>query len=267
MERCGKTFRHRWFSFAFAGFPVTMGPRVNDEDAMPSGHPLLAGLRAARRNLVPALILQAVLLLLLAAYFWHPPTGVALGVVADWRREAGYGFVLVASIVGSALLPELFRIACFQRGRPERRNLSHLAFSIPFWAFIGVAVDTLYRAQAMLFGAEADFATVVCKVAVDQFLVSPLGFMPFTALMFEWRHHGYDWRAVTRNLTPAFYRDRVLPIQVAAWTVWIPGTAIIYTLPLLLQVPVYVLANCYWVLVLTYVHHERASAVSLGAGD
>ncbi len=223
------------------------------------GHPLLAGLRAARQNLLPALLLQALMAGLLLAWRFHEPTRQALDHLAGWRGQAGYAFAFFASIAGSALLPEILRVLIFQHGRPTRANASHLAFTVPLWGGLGLLVDAFYRLQGQLFGTDATLAVVVGKVAFDQFVASPLFFTPLIALLLEWRHRGYDPAAFLDNLTPVFYRDRVLPIQVAGWAVWIPCTTVIYSLPPSLQIPFYVLASSFWVLLLTCIHQERAA--------
>ena len=48
----------------------------------------------------------------------------------------------------------------------------------------------------------------------------------------------------------AHYRDKILPTLLATWAVWIPLMAIIYSLPLALQFPLFGLALSFWVLLL-----------------
>jgi hypothetical protein len=43
-----------------------------------------------------------------------------------------------------------------------------------------------------------------------------------------------------------------VPTLLATWAVWIPLMAIIYSLPLALQFPLFSLALTFWVLLLTY---------------
>ena len=72
-------------------------------------------------------------------------------------------FVLIASVIAGALLPELFLILFFQRGRPRIENLRNLAFTIPVWGFDGSLVDLLYRAEAHWLGDVATLPVVFGK--------------------------------------------------------------------------------------------------------
>src|SRR5437763_13180477 len=83
--------------------------------------PLTLGWEAARANAVPALIIQAFMLALLIAYYTNHRVSSALVGLAEFQRAHGLLFVIVTSITAGALIPELFLILFFQRGRPTRR--------------------------------------------------------------------------------------------------------------------------------------------------
>src|SRR6266571_1478045 len=110
--------------------------------------PLTLGWEAARANAVPALIIQAFMLALLIAYYTNHRVSSAFAGLAEFKRAHGLLFVIVASIIAGALIPELFLILFFQRGRPTRRNLRNLLFTVPVWGFDGTLVDLLYRSDA-----------------------------------------------------------------------------------------------------------------------
>src|SRR5260370_33640685 len=63
--------------------------------------------------------------------------------------------------------------------------------------------------------------------------------------LFTWRH----------------YRDKIIPTLLATWAVWIPLMAIIYSLPLALQFPLFGLALSFWVLLLTYMTNRFAGKI------
>ncbi|OYV03902.1 MAG: hypothetical protein CFE26_19720, partial [Verrucomicrobiales bacterium VVV1] len=136
--------------------------------------PWTAGIQAARANVVPGLIVQALMLTVLLAYYFYPPTRTWLDQLATVKSRWGYGYTALSSMVAGALIPELLRILVFQRATVKRENLSNLLFALPFWCFMGVVVDFFYRRQAGWFGEEATLAVVAKKVLVDQFLYSPL---------------------------------------------------------------------------------------------
>lgn len=235
-----------------------MSPAVEVETTIPRREaPWHAGLRAARANVVPGLLVQGAMLGVALAYRFYPPTTDLLNQLAAWKERWGYGYSALTAIVAGAFLPEILRIAVFQRGRADRRNLRHLGFTIPFWAFMGVVVDGFYRLQAAWFGAEAEVSVVLKKVLVDQFVYNPLFAAPFTAMMYDWKNRGFP-AGVREFFSAAYYRDVVVPTLFATWGVWIPLVSIIYSLPSLLQIPLFGLSLSLWVMLYTWMNEIRA---------
>src|SRR5215210_181873 len=153
--------------------------------------PLAVGLRAARANLVPALVIQAAVVAVVLAYYFWEPARAWLARLAEFKRGGGYLFSLVSGVVAGGLLPELLTVAVFQRWRVRRENLGSLAFGACFWGLMGMVVDALYRAQALAFGDGVDLASVLKEAAFDQFAFTPFVAMPLTVVVFGWRHAGY----------------------------------------------------------------------------
>jgi hypothetical protein len=60
--------------------------------------PLTIGWEAARANAVPALIIQAIMLALLIAFYTSHAVSSALIQLAEFKRAQGMVFVIVASI-------------------------------------------------------------------------------------------------------------------------------------------------------------------------
>ncbi|HYG82419.1 MAG TPA: hypothetical protein VD861_18630, partial [Pyrinomonadaceae bacterium] len=130
--------------------------------------PLAVGLRAARANLIPALVIQTVVVAIVLAYYLHPPAREWLAQLAELKRRGGYLFSFAAGALAGGLLPELLKVAVFQKGRVRRENLNDLVFGVCFWGLMGAMVDAVYRAQALMFGTRVDFVTVFKKTLVDQ---------------------------------------------------------------------------------------------------
>lgn len=223
----------------------------------PRERPWTAGLRAARANLVPALVIQAIMLALLIAYYQYPPTTQALDRLASLKSQYGYLYSAIASIIAGALIPELMRIFAFQKGRLALTNFTNLLFTIPYWAWAGLVVDFFYRQQALWFGSDPTFTTVLTKVFVDQFIFNPLYAAPLVAWAYDWKNSGYSFTNLSRLFTARYYRDVIFPTLVATWGVWIPIVAILYSLPSLLQIPLFALALSMWVLIYTWMSENR----------
>ncbi len=217
----------------------------------------MAGLRSARANVVPGLLVQLTMVSILIGYHYYPPTRDALDHLAAWKARWGFGYSAVAAIVAGAFIPEILRVAVFQKGRVRRANFGNLAFAIVFWGIMGMVVDAFYRGQAMWFGADANVSTVLKKVLVDQFLYNPLFAAPVTAWLYDWKNSGYSGRAFARFLTWEYYRDVVVPALFATWGVWIPVVTVLYSLPSLLQIPLFALALSLWVILYTWISEQR----------
>src|SRR6266478_9747837 len=227
--------------------------------------PFTLGWEAARANAVPALIIQAFMLALLIAYYTNHRVSSTLVGLAEFKRAHGLLFVIVASAAAGALIPELFLILFFQRGRPSRRNLRNLLFTVPVWGFDGTLVDLLYRSEAAWFGDVATLPVVAAKICVDQFVYNPLFAAPFGVLTYEWKNSGISLRPIRDLFTWRHYRDKIFPTLLATWAVWIPLMAIIYSLPFALQFPLFGLALSFWVLLLTYMTNRFAGKVEADA--
>jgi hypothetical protein len=230
-----------------------------------SRSPLMIGWEAARANARPALIIQALMLGLAIAYYTNPKVAETLRNLAEFKQEHGLPFVIIASILAGAIIPEIFLILFFQRGRPHLGNLRNLAFTIPVWGFDGSLVDLLYRIEAHWLGDVATAPVVAGKILIDQFGYNVFFAAPFGVLTYEWKNSGISLQPVRDLFTWRHYRDKIIPTLVATWAVWIPLMAIIYSLPLALQFPLFGLALSFWVLLLTYMTNRFAGKVEADA--
>lgn len=217
------------------------------------------GFRAARANLLPGLLLQALMLCFLAAYLLHDGTQAFLTRVGELRQELSYGFSLATYIVSGALFPELLRIVFFQKGRPSFGNVWNLLTAAPLWAGLGMLVDFFYRCQNDWFGTGNSWHIIAAKVLVDQFIYSPFLANPITAAYLAFRASGLNAQTAREVFSWNFVLEKMLPTQIAGWGVWIPGVCLVYFMPPLLQLPTAVLIQCFWVLLLTTLH-ERGSS-------
>src|SRR2546430_14776237 len=126
--------------------------------------PWLIGWEAAKANAVPAFILPAMMLGLLLAYYFHPPSAALLNALALYKEQHGLAFVLIGSVIVGAVLPELFVIVFFQRGHVRMQNGRNFIFNAPFWAFDGFLVNLMYRALAEWLGDRTSVSIVAAKI-------------------------------------------------------------------------------------------------------
>lgn len=223
--------------------------------------PLLIGLKAARANLIPGVIIQGVMLAIVLAYYWHEPTRVLLNTLAAWKDRLGYGFSVPLAIVAGAVLPELFKRFALQQGKMSGRSRGDFLFTVVFWGFMGASVDTFYRFQTIWFGGATTFFVLAKKVFVDQFIYNPFWAAPLQVWAYEWKNRSYALAEISDFFTVEFYRTQIVPVLIATWGVWLVMITIIYSLPPLLQIPLFGLALTFWVLIMTYISSRKSVRV------
>jgi len=221
--------------------------------------PWRAGVRAARANVLPGLVVQGVMLGLLLGYYFSPAARGMLEQLAELKTEWGFYYAGSASLLAGAVLPELLRIGVFQGMRASRKNVRSLLFTLPFWCVMGVMVDLLYRGQAVWFSSGISFPVVSVKVVVDQFVYSPFVSAPLTVWFYEWKNRGRP-PPLGRFFSLRYYREEILPVVMAIWGVWLPIVTILYCLPEALQIPLFALALTLWVMLYTWMSEERIGA-------
>lgn len=216
--------------------------------------PWRLGLAAARANLVPGLLVQALLLAVVVSYYTVESARGAWGQVAGWKAQSGYFFAFCSGVLAGGVLPEVLKVVAFQKGRFLRANLANLCIYPFFWGMQAIMVDALYRAQAWWFGDRADVATVLKKVLVDQLLYSPAVALPTALFFVAWWENGRSWSAARAVFTRRGLQEKAFPSLMANWAVWCPTVALVYSLPAGLQVPVYALALAFWVVLFTWIN-------------
>ena len=221
--------------------------------------PWRAGIRGARANLVPGLVLQVAALALVIAYYHHPHTREIVDRIAGLHLRMGVGFGVISTGLFGGVIPFLY----LRSRRATRTQFSWAggAALIGFWSYKGIEVDLWYRLQALVVGASNAPLTVFIKMILDQFVYCPVLAIPVTVLVYEWIHSGFSLRAVIGDIRIGhWYRRRVLHVLISNLGVWVPAVCIIYALPTPLQLPLQNLVLCFFTLLLAHVMPRREPA-------
>ncbi|MEN9404420.1 MAG: hypothetical protein RL091_3123 [Verrucomicrobiota bacterium] len=214
--------------------------------------PWKAGLHSIRSLLFPGLVLQAVALALVLAYYFVPATADFFGRLAAWQSAGGLVFTAATTALCGGLLPFLFlRLHSDTR---HSHPWPHLIFFMLFWAWKGSEVDLWYRGLSWLYGDGHDTFTIARKVLSDQFGFNPFYAAPVGNLCFAWKDAGFRWRPVAADLRAGrWYARRVLPVLMAVWFLWIPVVCCVYALPLPLQMPLFNVVLCFWSMLFAHI--------------
>jgi hypothetical protein len=211
----------------------------------------------ARQNLVPGLVIQALALAMVLAYFCWPAARGAFDLVEGLKERGGFLYSSLSTALFGGAIPVALMVLL---GTVRRdRLLSLAAFYILYWAWKGIEVDLLYRLQGYWFGNAHDFATIAKKVVMDQFIYNPLWATPTCVLCFLWKDRDFSWSGFRAGLNRELVTVSIPAVQVASWVVWVPMVAIIYCLPPSLQLPLFNLVLCFFVLMLTVVAQKASS--------
>ena len=218
--------------------------------------PWRAGVRAARANLVPGLILWSVGLTLVVAYYYNASFHAALDRFTGLRDRIGFFFPLIGTVLCGAVLPILFL-----RRDPALREdyrLKNCAVLMLFWAYKGVEIEIWYRVLAHFVGNNHDVRTVATKVFLDQAIYSPFFAVPLTVLVLTYSHLGLRLAPIKADFRAGgWYRRHVLPTVIANVVIWVPVVCLVYALPLPLQIVLFDLALCFFILIAAHITRRK----------
>ena len=204
-------------------------------------------LAAFKQNLVPGLILQTLAISIALAYFFWPASHGVFNFFANLKAEYGSLYALIATALFGGLIPFLYLKLT---GQITRQAWMHATFYMVFWGYKGMEVDLFYQYQALWFGEGNDAQTIMTKTAVDQFIYSALWSAPTITLLFLWKDLGFRWGALKACINRHLFLVQIPTVVVSNWMVWIPAVSVIYLMPSPLQIPLFNLVLCFFVLLL-----------------
>ncbi|MEI6322873.1 MAG: hypothetical protein WCP60_07215 [bacterium] len=214
----------------------------------------LEALKALRANLLPGILLQLLMASMGAAYLWNPAARHFFEELACLRSNWGLLFSFLGTSFASAIMPEALSFLLLRRKQTGTSGMglgTRLLFGIPFWGAIGMQVDLFYRLQYLIFGPSDSIFIIMKKVLVDAFIYCPVLAVPQAVCILLWKDHGFTLHGFANHTPARFYALKIFPVLMANWMVWIPLICIIYALPSALGVPFFIVAQSFWVLVLT----------------
>lgn len=214
---------------------------------MPTSKRLTENIKSAiTANLLPGLCLQLFALSIGLSYFYWPASQQVFLIVAELKADFGAWYAVISTAIFGGLLPFLYM---FMSGKIKFLPFQQLLFYLLIWAMLGWLINAFYIFQSMLFGDGADWLTVVKKTAFDQFVFSTFLTGPFIALAFLWKDQQFNWQQTKKHF------DELIKVQipttvVTTWIIWIPAVSLIYMMPTNLQIPLFNLVLCFFVLIL-----------------
>ena len=114
-------------------------------------------------------------------------------------------------------------------------------------------VDYFYRFQDSFWVPSTTFGIVISKMLLDQFVFTAFLSIHHVGIGFRLRDLNYDFSALGRALRDDWIIKVTMPMLVNCWLTWIPGTLVVYSLPLPLQIPLMVLIQFFFALEMAFV--------------
>lgn len=211
---------------------------------------------AFRQNRVPCLLLNALVIALVASYYTSPRMAAVWNEVGVFKERWSYAFSLASTIFAASVMP--FAVQSLMGTLPREGRARRLLGSTVFWGYRGMEIDLFYRLQGWLFGHGHDAKTLAIKVAVDQFIASPLWFVPTYVVALRWIDIG-SWKQTRATLDREFWTRTCPTVLITNWLIWIPALVLIYSLPPALQFPLFSIVMCFFILVVTVMTKQKAS--------
>lgn len=223
---------------------------------------LRPGLQAIRSHWIPFCLVQACSLTLVLLYYHHEPFMKACSVIGEWKSKGGLLAAALATVIGGALAPEIAKLASGQLKLSDfnRSYAGNILSACAFYVINGILVDLFYQLQTVLFGDDPGVITVLCKIAMDQFVFSAFLMLPIAVIFFLWVEERLSFPRCARRLDMELMRRRGLSLLLPNWVYWIPMTACIYALPSDLQFPLFTTALAAWSLIFISVARRPDSA-------
>lgn len=210
---------------------------------------------ALKQNLLPGLVLQTFALVIVLVYFFVPASQPIYAWFSVLKHEYGSLYAFVATAFFGGLIPFIYLWAT-KRIDPSQSALALFVFYLLFWGLKGIEVDFFYQLQGYWFGYENSLKTIAIKVAVDQFIYSALWAAPTITIPYLWVENRFDFRSCAAALNKSFFLEKIPTVIFSNWLVWIPAVSIVYSMPQDLQIPLFNLVLCFWVLILAVLNKK-----------
>ncbi len=214
---------------------------------------------AVKQNLIPGIVIQVFALSLVLGYYYIPEVSSFCTGIGEFKTGCGLWFSAISTAFFGGIIPFLFLL--FTRQVKPGLGIAVGCFYFFFWMWKGIEVDIFYRVQALMFGEGTDALTIIKKVAFDQFVFNVIYAVICIAVFNIWKEHDFCVRTTRSKLNREFFTQVFPTMLLSTWMVWVPATAIVYSMPSPLQIPLFNLALCFYVLLIAFITTAKKDEV------
>jgi hypothetical protein len=203
---------------------------------------------ALKQNLIPGIALQVLALTIALCYFYLPSSQGLFTALGDLKSALGWKYAMVSTSLFGGIIPFIYLKLS---GQITLGSFKVFLFYSLFWAYKGIEIDLLYALQASWFGEGNDVVTLVKKVSIDQFVYGTFWAAPSMAIGFLWMESNFKFKLWWQRIDRKLWLLQIPTTLVTNWLIWLPAVTIIYAMPSQLQIPLFNLVLCFFVLLLS----------------
>jgi hypothetical protein len=214
---------------------------------------LRPGFLAVRKYYRVFLVFQFVGIALYFAYFQLPPIRSAVDAFSTWKDAGGFWLSALLTAMAGTILPESVRTIVGPDRSWSMGRVKKMGWNFVFFGTVGLEVDLFYHILAWFFGSGPSWSIILPKLAVDFLVYVPVVAIPISVSYFLWLELGWSPRQILRAWSWSLYRDRGLPLLIPDYFYWGPLLLFLYSLPLNLQFPFFLLIFSGWSLAFVFI--------------
>ena len=211
---------------------------------------LRLGWGGAKSNLIPGAVLWVFGLALVLLYYQLDLVATTFDQIGALRSRTSPWFAMLSTGIFGSIVP--WFVGALFLPQKKKQPFRRVPALFLFWAIHGWQVDKLYELQSVVFGSDLKTSTILFKTLVDQFLWSPFLATPQVLLFYLFSEHEHSFRRFKQALQRKNLLQRLIPLLLTNWVVWIPSVALIYLFPLPLQLPLMNIILAIWCLILSF---------------
>ena len=213
-------------------------------------------LAALKQNLLPGVCLQIIAISIALCYFYWPDSHTVFNLFAQLKAEHGWRYALISTALFGGFIPFVY---LWLTGQVHTPILKTVIFLCLFWGYKGIEVDLLYTAQGFWFGNETNFSTIAKKTLFDQLVYSALWAAPSITIAYLWKDNHFNFSKWKQEINRSLFVFKIPTLVVSNWLIWFPAVSVIYAMPAPLQIPLFNLVLCFFVLLVAAISKKHTA--------
>jgi hypothetical protein len=167
---------------------------------------------------------------------------------------------MLSSALCAGIIPGIYLMAV-GKTRRDARGFVDMLFTSLVWATNMIWVHYFYVFQDSFWGSGVTIKIIVSKMLLDQFIFTPFLSIQHAAIGFRFRDLNYNFKMLGRAFRDDWVIKVIIPMLVNCWLTWIPGTLVVYSMPLALQIPLMIMIQLFFALEMAFVSSKMDAPV------